>query len=328
MAFIRQQDYYVRISQMHLNQVLLQAQGIVGDPQVLSGAERTAITYIRGVLTQRFKVDKIFTDLLLFSPTTLYKWGDLIEFTADKYDATLIYMTGNMLLYTDGNVYVRNDTLAGYTLGVPPTNATFFTFIGPEALYYVTPPPTFDEDVTYEASTGTCVYNYEYYVRTANTDGYLVDGYRDTQQGGLYTQWADIGFFPSIVDTSLPNNGSDPYGNRMTPENRKYWTKIIDFTPYQFNGVWPNDTSKWTQGDNRNQFIIKAVVDLALLEVHGVINPNQVPKLRWDRAQEQKDWLKDCAAGNYTLECPFYTEDNQRGFAMRSGSNPPTTHSY
>lgn len=326
MAFLRVQDYYIRIAKQHLDQILAQAQGLTGDPEVRQGSEITAIAYIRGQLTQRFKVDKIFTDLLLFSIGASYKWGDLIDFTAPVYNALNVYVLNDTVLYTDGNIYYRNSTTAGYTAGVLPTNGSFFVFAGTPSLYYVTPPPTFDEDVTYTAGQYV-VYNYEYYKRTTDTNGYKVDGRRDSQANTLYNQWADIGF-PQAYTNVPTSNVVDPYGNAMTPENPQYWTKIIDFSNNLITGVWPSDSTKWTHGDNRNQLIIKAVIDLALVEVHGVINPNQIPSLRGDRAKQTIDWLKECAKGEYTLEVPFYTEDSNRGYPMRFGSNPQTSHSY
>lgn len=328
MAFIKVDDYYIRIAAIHLNQILKQAEQLTGDPTVRHGAELSAIAYIRGKLTQRFKVDKIFTDLLLFSATAPYKWGDLIDLEAAAFDAAVVYASNQYTLYTDGNIYYKNATTGGYTAGTLPTNTTYFTKIGIPGLYYVTPPPTFDEDIAYTPNQ-FCVYNYEYYVRTSNTSGYKVDGYRSNKQSSLFNEWADVPFVGATIYGTADNyTGSDPYGNLMTPQNQQYWTKIIDFTPYQITGVWPSDTSKWKFGDNRNQLIVKAVIDIALYEVHGVINPNQIPTLRIVRYTEAREWLKECADGTFTLEAPFYTEDKNRGMAMRSGSNPATGHSY
>lgn len=328
MAFIRVQDYYIRISAANLNQILGQAQQITGDTEVRYGSELTAIAYARGKLTQRFKVDKIFTDIMMFSAAAPYKWGDLIDLEAAAYSNIIVYNANEFILYTDGNIYYKNSETSGYAAGILPIDDAYFTLVGAPSLYYVTPPPTFDEDTFYTPGQFT-VYNYEYYVRTANTDGYKVDGYRENQQSSLFDEWADVPFVGgTIFGSPYANPGADVYGNLMTPQNQQYWKKIIDFTPYQITGVWPSDATKWTHGDNRNQLIVKAVIDMALLEVHGVINPNQVPALRWNRDKEAKDWLSMCADGTFVLECPFYTEDKNRGMAMRSGSNPATGHSY
>jgi hypothetical protein len=331
-AFLREKDYFKQIAQGHLEEILEQAEGISGDADIRLMAEVTAIARAKEKLTQRYKVNKIFTDLLTFDISTNYKWGDRIDFTAPLFDATTIYSSGTILVYNSGTVaqpinkiYQKNSNVTSYVAGTLPIDLSYFDLRGDENIYYLTAPSDWDEDVNYPATTGLCTYKHEYYVRTANTSGYNITGqpHNDPGTQPIYSMWADIG-----VSNYIPLVNPSPYGNNTTPENTQFWTKILDFTPYFIVGVWPVDNIKWTKGDNRSLTLVKAIIDLALYVVHGVINPNQVPKLRYDRYKEAEQWLDDCGNGNITPDLPTFTEDFQKGFAIRFGSNPPTTHSY
>jgi hypothetical protein len=331
-AFLREKDYLKQIAKPHLEQILAQAEGVSGDADIRLMAEVTAIARAKEKLSNRFKVNKIFTDLLTFDITANYKWGDRLDFTAPVFDPTIVYSASTLLVYNIGTlavpvnkVFQKNSTTASYVAGALPTNNTFFDLRGDESIYYLTPPSDWDEDVSYPPSTGIVTYKHEYYIRTANTSGYNITGqpHSDNNNLSIYSMWGDVG-----VINFNPQISIDPYGNNATPENTQYWTKILDFTPYFIVGIWPSDNTKWTKGDNRSLTLVKAVIDLALYVLHGVINPNQVPQLRDVRYKEAEQWLDDCATGNIVPDLPTFTEDPQKGISMRFGSNPPTTHSY
>jgi phage gp36-like protein len=327
-AYLREKDYLNQFAQAQLEQLLKQARQIQGDPEVRLAAEVASIERVKDRLRQRYKVDKTFTDLQTFNINTSYKWNDRIDFTADPFDATKTYSTGETVLYNVGSasmpsnkVYLKNSTAA--TAGTLPTNTTYFTWVGDESIYYITPPAQWDEDVAYPVNTGTCTYKHEYYLRTA--ESYTVTGQGQSNQISIYDQWADVGF----VNTAYPTNASNiaPYGNLTTPENIQYWTKILDFTPYLVSGSWPSDSSKWTKGDNRSYTLIETVVSLSLYLLHGMC-ARQIPPLIEVRYKNAEQWLVDAAKGEISPDLPTFTEDHQKGFSIRFGSNPQTFHSY
>jgi hypothetical protein len=329
-AYLREKDYFNQFAQSQLEQLLKQARQIQGDPEVRLAAEVAAIERVKERLRQRFKVDKVFSDLQTFNISSNYKWNDRIDFTAPLFDATKVYSTGETVLYNIGTasmpnnkVYLKNSTPA--TAGTLPTDTAYFSYVGDEAIYYLNPPPQWDEDVTYTANTGKCTYKHEYYLRTSETGGYSVTGQNPTAQISIYDQWADVGF----VNTAYPNNNINnaPYGNITTPENTQYWTKILDFTPYLVSGVWPNDSTVWTKGDNRSMTLVETVVSLSLYLLHGMC-PRSIPPLIDVRYKNAEQWLIDAAKGDIMPDLPTYTEDPQKGFSIRFGSNPQTFHSY
>jgi hypothetical protein len=74
-------------------------------------------------------------------------------------------------------------------------------------------------------------------------------------------------------------------------------------TAYSVAGsVLPTDTTKYIPGDNRNQQILGAIIDIVLYHLHARIAPHNIPAIRYDRYKDVLEWLKNCARGDdYTL---------------------------
>lgn len=95
---------------------------------------------------------------------------------------------------------------------------------------------------------------------------------------------------------------------------------------YSVTGVYPDDTSKWTKGDNRNQQIVLFLIDITLYHLHARINPRNIPDLRKERYNGNSPndsggaigWLKSVAHGNINADLPEYTPE--QGMSMRYGN--------
>lgn len=109
-----------------------------------------------------------------------------------------------------------------------------------------------------------------------------------------YTDYVkdDIVFYKNKVYTALRETMSE-----VPSDTSSAWGTG---TTYSVAGtVWPTDTSKWTQGDNRTAQIVSSLVDIVLYHVHSRIAPNNIPDLRVKRYDDAKMWLKSCAQGDY-----------------------------
>lgn len=50
-------------------------------------------------------------------------------------------------------------------------------------------------------------------------------------------------------------------------------------------------------GDDRNPVILKMAIDVALYDLHALINPRKIPELRADRHHYAMEWLGGVSAG-------------------------------
>lgn len=109
----------------------------------------------------------------------------------------------------------------------------------------------------------------------------------------------------------------------ILPTNSQFWTAG---TAYTITGFYPDNTAKWTQGDNRNQQIVMYLLDITLYHLHSRINPRNVPDLRKERYDGNSPtqsggaiaFLKRVASGDVTADLPQILP--QQGMSIRYGS--------
>jgi len=101
---------------------------------------------------------------------------------------------------------------------------------------------------------------------------------------------------------------------------------------YTLTATYPDDTTKWTEGDNRNQQIVMYLLDITLYHLHSRINPRNIPDLRKERYDGNNAtqnggaiaWLKRVASGDITADLPQILPE--QGLSIRWGnSNGSTT---
>jgi len=290
MAFLRLQDYYETIPQEHLETILEQSTGIVGDIDVLEASESKSITRAKEYLTSRYKVDLIFKPFKEFDLATSYSYGDRINYTADLWEAS-VYLDGELVIY-NGIVYLRNAVTASYTAATLPTNATFFSNKGEAGIYYIAFPSEYDIDTIY-ATNDLFTFSHEIYKK--NTQTYVADQ--------LPLKARDTAYFARVRTTAY-------------------------LTEKTVTGVYPTN-SEWTFGDNRNQSMVECIVAMTINKIHSIINPRNIPALRRDNYSMSIEMLKEYQGGLVQVDLPDREiEGEQTGHAIRFGSNEPTNHSY
>lgn len=115
------------------------------------------------------------------------------------------------------------------------------------------------------------------------------------------------------------------------PTETEYWT--VGST-YSFDGFYPENTTYWIKGDNRNQQIVTYLIDITLYHLHSRINPRNVPELRYVRYDGGNalqtggaiGWLKKVASGDVTANIPVIIPE--QGVSIRYGSNTKNTNTY
>lgn len=114
----------------------------------------------------------------------------------------------------------------------------------------------------------------------------------------------------------------------ILPTDANFW---LEGATYSISGTKPDDATKWTQGDNRNQQIVMHLLDITLYHLHARINPRNVPDLRKDRYDGNREsqtlgaigWLKMVAKGTVNADLPNILP--QQGLSIRWGNGDGTT---
>ena len=130
----------------------------------------------------------------------------------------------------------------------------------------------------------------------------------------------DVVFYNNYSYTCLIKCTNIPVTNDV------FWEKG---SAYTITGVYPDDDTKWTQGDNRNQQIVMYLLDITLYHLHSRINPRNIPDLRKERydgnnATQNSSaiaWLKRVASGDITADLPQILPE--QGLSIRYGSAVP-----
>lgn len=158
-----------------------------------------------------------------------------------------------------------------------------------------------------------------------NSNVYINTNAINTPEVFNITKWQLLGPQYEIFYVTPPVNDWDYYAVYQTGDQVLYENKIYTATtssqairPDLNSSIWgsgtdyivsgtvlPTDATKYTKGDNRNQQILGAMVDIVLYHLHSRISPNNIPALRYDRYKDVMAWLKNCARGDdYTLDIP------------------------
>lgn len=114
----------------------------------------------------------------------------------------------------------------------------------------------------------------------------------------------------------------------VLPTDSGFWSVGATYT---VSGIKPDDNTKWTQGDNRNQLIVMYLLDITLYHLHARINPRNVPDLRKDRYDGNREtqtlgaigWLKKIAKGDINADLPNILP--QQGLSIRWGNGDGST---
>jgi hypothetical protein len=121
----------------------------------------------------------------------------------------------------------------------------------------------------------------------------------------------------------------------IIPSNLAYWTFDSN---HSVTNTLPTDTTKWTQGDNRNQEIVQYLLDITLYNLHCRINPRNVPDLRKERFDGNEPqqrggaigWLKNVSAGKIFASLPEINPEQglSINWGNANGNNIATVNTY
>lgn len=101
---------------------------------------------------------------------------------------------------------------------------------------------------------------------------------------------------------------------------------IIGFIPK--DTTWDVVPSNFfVKGDNRSRLMKKIVINIAIFELHKLINPRNIPDLRGEAKDDSMELLKKIESGKITADLPIFF-DEERGQSITFDSNRKLRHQY
>lgn len=261
------------------------------DPSIRTLMEGSVEKEIRSYLIQKYDLTLEFQDTAVFSMTVIYKASNRVYLDAAAYDATRVYAANDLTLQS-GNVYKSIAGNAAHAF-----NVTEWTLLGVQNnIFYVNYPfPVFDQDKFYKKGDQIFWKDKTY---TAQRDSVIIS-HEDELQALDIESIRRGNVFPDDV------NGLNMWG-----------TGVAYSIPA---GTLPTDTTKWTNGDNRNQYFVKCYMAMVVYELCARIAPNNVPEARHNNWLGAIKSLKDYAKGDLTAELPVIQP--KQGSPIRHGGN-------
>lgn len=332
MAFLRSRDYLPQIQTTILSQLTK------GDLLVQADAEEDAQEEISSYLRQRYDVTIAFANTVVFAPNATYNAGQLAELNYPVW-INQNYSAGALVSYTDGNAYLCTVNTVG---DAPPTNATYWTLLGPNyGLYNIPYPyPVFDVNkgnykigdiVFWRNKIYQCLIPSQGYDHTAliqfeaQQNIPLLNVFPDDPiHGATYwgtgTAYSVTGLLPQQT-ASAWSNATSYSQNQLVSFNGQIWQSLVNSNLNNTPGAdiinWV--PVAWAYGDNRDRSLVKNMVDVALYTLHANIAPQNIPALRQRRYEKAIDWCMAIAKGDITPSLPMLQPT--QGSRIRIGGN-------
>lgn len=367
MGFLRKTDYFTEIRESDLDVILKQiTQSTSFTPtKVREENEKNVQEVVEVMIRHRYDVGKIFKEILTFSLTDTFQINDLVVYSEPAYDATITYLTDDRRSFsqTTNGVLLDDIFQANTDIGTPEAfDATKWDKITENfSLYFALQPTTGNlPDTAFAFTTNNFTGNHDLVLGWDKTKTIFLkriesrikiyytstDRDNDTNSIGIvdfnstvldhfnhfdhnhHTLHHTTGHHQPLFDPSIkifPTNIPILFGTD-TENSLSGELSIIGFIPKDTTwDVIP--TNFFTKGDNRSRLIKKILVNLAIFELHKLINPRNIPDLRGEAKDDAMNLLKDIKKGIISPDLPIFFDEN-RGQNIIFDSNPKLRHQY
>jgi len=275
-------------------------------------SEQVAQSEMISYLKQRYIINQIFTDTTFWDITLQYSGKNLIQYTETAWNDLTSY-TGSAL-YVAATTYAINNTVSYYgyiytslangNTGNLPTDATKWSKgVRTNRVSY--------KGYIYEcisASTGYVPTNATYWrvVTEDNAYYYITLPYDEWDVEEEYAVSDQVWFLNKSYTAAKANLGIDPSLTNSTT----YWGTGTTYLTTA--GVFPDNQSVWTKGDNRNALIVRYLLDITAYHFMRAVPARGIP-VHIKEAYNGNDpmdrggaigWLKRVAAGDINAELP------------------------
>jgi hypothetical protein len=142
--------------------------------------------------------------------------------------------------------------------------------------------------------------------------------------------------YTSIVPSIIESHESElqfgdlnniPYPNVFPDDPIRGASKWSDNGVYSAMGTTLTDTSKWTNGDNRNQQMVEVTMDMTIYKLYKRLSPKEIPQGRVDAYSVALGWLKLASKGT-EITADLVKIQPSTGQRIRYGGNVKNVNSY
>jgi len=367
MSFLRKRDYFTEIREADLDVILKQLSQTTSftPDKVREENEQNMQEVVEAMIRHRYDVRKIFKDILTFNLTDTFQINDLVEYSEPAYDNTLTYVLNDRVSFSQtvngvllDDIFNANQSVA---IGETPatTPAKWDKITENFSLFFALQPTTGNlPDTAFSFTTNNFTGNHELIDGWDKTKTIFLkrieskikiyytsaDRDNDTDSIGI----ADFDFLSlDEFAHNHPHNQNHIKGRqgpKFDPAIKIFPTNI----PIQFGLDTENSLSgelsiigfilkdtEWsvvpsnffTKGDNRSRFIKKILVNLAIFELHKLINPRNIPDLRGEAKDDAMSLLQDIKKGTISPDLPIFFDEN-KGQSITFDSNLKLRHQY
>jgi hypothetical protein len=95
-----------------------------------------------------------------------------------------------------------------------------------------------------------------------------------------------------------------------------YWGTGTSYTVTA--GTLPNNTTYWTAGDNRNNYLLQIYITIVVYNMFMKVAPKNIQQTRKDQYEMAIDWLEKAGSGQVTADLPMIVPN--QGSSIRWGS--------
>jgi len=338
MAFLRKHDYFTEIREEDLDIILAQANQVTSltPAQVRQEKEFQSQSDVEAMIRHRYDVRKIFVDVIPWAAATQFQINDLVEYSETAWDSGTIYVSGNRVSFQQTVSSVLLDdiweatatTVAGESPVTTPGKWSKKT--ENFSLYHVERPII--------TSTPDTAFSYTNNNFTGNHDQIL--GWDKSKSIFFTRQAGQIRMYHSSADRTANNNSIglvdfDPKAKQF-PNNRPInqgtdlentvsgELSIIGFIPDLTDwDVVPSNF--YIKGDNRDRLIKNITLNLAIYQLHKLINPRNIPALRLEAKNDAMKMLTDIKKGLISPDLPIFFDPN-KGQSIAFSSNRKRVH--
>ena len=341
MAYLRQRDYDRIILDAELNQITDTDTGLV------TLAEYTSRAEVYKWLKQKYYLDWEFTDTNIYSQSVVYTGNNRVELNFPAYDDTKTYAIGDLVSNIDSNEVNQQYVCKIAITIAAPFDPTKFTNIGVQYdLYYLQLPyplfqlikgfykpgdivfwkgnlyicqkgtqqldrnnriqAVYDQDIPYpnifpdDPQNGVSFWG--------NPMPYIIAGLVPNIPVSTYTAWSSLTTYTQGSKVSFTINGTPTlFISQKTQINIIPETDITAWIPYT-----------WTFGDNRDQLVVKAMVNFSVFNLYPRTTVDAEPTAREINRNQSIAELKGLALGDFN-EDKLVIIENQIGINTQFG---------
>ncbi len=366
MGFLRLRDYLTEIREVDLDVILKQlSQTSSFTPtKVREENELNTQEVVEVMIRHRYDVRKIFKEIIPFTLSETFQINDLTEYSEPAYDDSITYVTGDRRSFSETVNEVLLDDIfeANTNIGTPETfdptkwdkkTENFSLFFALQPTTGNLPDTAFafsDNNFTGNHNTiegwdktrtiflkrveSTIKIYYSSAERDNDTNSIGIasfnpadlmddfDHHEHRRQNHLRGHRGPL-FDPAIktFPTNIPILFGTDAENSLNGD-----LSIIGFIPK--DTTWDVVPSNFfVKGDNRSRLMKKILVNLAIFELHKLINPRNIPDLRLEAKDDAMTLLGKIESGKVTADLPIFF-DEEKGQSITFDSNPKLRHQY